>query len=195
MKGIRLLKLSQLLSPKPTKRDIAPFGGTRLEMPLKTGRNGNDGAAEPKPPSGSNEQAFVVIIYYQVASAVSIGAALAAIWGPVVGQCKQERRERVEERFLEHRGFFLAAPRLYIACICAGSCYFLALMGAQTSTLSRRGGGGSLHREFSVSVGGAPVAPNQKAPDDETKNPVACPHGRGHGARVSTRARAVLRRA
>ena len=79
MKGIRLLRLSQLLSPKPTRRDIAPFRGIRFKTAQKTERNWNDGLTESESSSGSNEQAFVVIIYYQVASAVSIGAALAAI--------------------------------------------------------------------------------------------------------------------
>ena len=35
------------------KRDVASFGGTRFEMPPKTGCNWNDGTAEPEPSSGS----------------------------------------------------------------------------------------------------------------------------------------------
>ena len=48
------LRLSQLLSPKPTKRDIASFGGTRSVSMPKTGCNWNDGTAEPTPSSGNN---------------------------------------------------------------------------------------------------------------------------------------------
>lgn len=48
------LRLSQLLSPKPTKRDIASFGGTRSVSMPKTGCNWNDGTAEPTPSSGND---------------------------------------------------------------------------------------------------------------------------------------------
>ena len=41
--------MSQLLPLKPTKRDIAPFGGTRFETAAKTRRNWNDAAAELGP--------------------------------------------------------------------------------------------------------------------------------------------------
>ena len=41
------------MSPKPTKRDIASFGGTRSVSMPKTGCNWNDGTAEPKPSSGN----------------------------------------------------------------------------------------------------------------------------------------------
>lgn len=41
------------MSPKPTKRDMVLLGGTRFETAPKTGRNWNDGTAEPKPSSGS----------------------------------------------------------------------------------------------------------------------------------------------
>ena len=49
------LRLSQLLSPKPTKRDIASFGGTRSVSMPKTGCNWNDGTAEPTPSSGNRK--------------------------------------------------------------------------------------------------------------------------------------------
>lgn len=52
------LRLSQLLSPKPTKRDIASFGGTRSVSMPKTGCNWNDGTAEPTPSSGNNVHTF-----------------------------------------------------------------------------------------------------------------------------------------
>ena len=48
------MKLSQLLSPKPTKRDAASFGGTRLETARETRYNWNDGTTEPKPSSGNS---------------------------------------------------------------------------------------------------------------------------------------------
>ena len=50
------LKLPRLLSPKPTKRDMALPGGTRLEAEPKTGCNWNDRAAKPKPLSGDSEK-------------------------------------------------------------------------------------------------------------------------------------------
>ena len=40
------------MSPKPTKRDIASFGGTRSVSMPKTGCNWSDGTAEPTPSSG-----------------------------------------------------------------------------------------------------------------------------------------------
>lgn len=49
----KFLRLSQLLSTKPTKRDIASFGGTRSVSMPKTGCNWNDGTTEPKPSSGN----------------------------------------------------------------------------------------------------------------------------------------------
>lgn len=49
------LRLSQVLSPKPTKRDMVSPGGTRLETALKTGRNWNDETAEPLPSSGNRK--------------------------------------------------------------------------------------------------------------------------------------------
>ena len=40
------LRLPQLLSPKPMKRDVASFSGTHFEMPPKTGCNWSDEAAK-----------------------------------------------------------------------------------------------------------------------------------------------------
>ena len=100
MKGIRLLRLSQLLSPKPTRRDIAPFRGIRFKTAQKTERNWNDGLTESESSSGSNEQAFVVIIYYQVASAVSIGAALAAIWAASPANASRSVENGLKNDFL-----------------------------------------------------------------------------------------------
>lgn len=51
----KFLRLSQLLSTKPTKRDIASFGGTRSVSMPKTGCNWNDGTTEPKPSSGNRK--------------------------------------------------------------------------------------------------------------------------------------------
>lgn len=48
------MKLSQLLSPRPTKHDMALPGGTRFETAPKTGCNWNDGTAGLKPSSGSS---------------------------------------------------------------------------------------------------------------------------------------------
>ncbi len=56
------LRLSQLLSPKPTKRDIASFGGTRSVSMPKTGCNWNDGTAEPTPSSGSRTHVLYNVI-------------------------------------------------------------------------------------------------------------------------------------
>lgn len=50
----KFLKLSRLLSPKPTKHDMVLPGGTRFALSLKTGCNWNDRTAEPNPSSGSN---------------------------------------------------------------------------------------------------------------------------------------------
>lgn len=55
------------MSPKPTKRDTALFGGTRFEAAWETGRNWNDGAAKPGPSSGNgpttrfSEEAIIVV--------------------------------------------------------------------------------------------------------------------------------------
>ena len=54
----KVLKLSQLLSPKPTKHDMASFGGTRSVSMPKTGCNWNDGTAEPTPSSGNRLRLF-----------------------------------------------------------------------------------------------------------------------------------------
>ena len=48
------LKLSQLLSPRPTKRNVVSFDGTRSVAAPKTGRNWNDGTAELGPSSGNS---------------------------------------------------------------------------------------------------------------------------------------------
>ena len=53
------MKLSRLLSPRPTKHDMALPGGTRFETAAKTGRNWNDGTVETLPPSGSSEHYIV----------------------------------------------------------------------------------------------------------------------------------------
>lgn len=61
------MKLSQHLSPKPTKHDMALPGGTRLETALKTGCNWNDGTTKTEPSSGNgpttrfNEEAIIVV--------------------------------------------------------------------------------------------------------------------------------------
>ena len=51
----RGVKLSQLLSPRPTKRDMVLPGGTRLESAPTVGCNWSDGTTEPEPSSGSRE--------------------------------------------------------------------------------------------------------------------------------------------
>ena len=63
------MKLSQLLSPKPTKHDEALPGGIRFETAPKTGCNWKGGTAEPKPPSG-NRKFFsyggINLIYFRI---------------------------------------------------------------------------------------------------------------------------------
>ena len=52
------MKLSQLLSPRPIKRDVVLFSGTRSVAAPKTGRNWNDGTAELGSPSGNKPATF-----------------------------------------------------------------------------------------------------------------------------------------
>ena len=51
----RGVKLSQLLSPRPTKRHMVLPGGTWLESAPTTGCNWSGGTTEPEPSSGSRE--------------------------------------------------------------------------------------------------------------------------------------------
>ena len=53
-----VLKLSQLLSPKPMKHDIVLLGGTRFETASKTEDNWNVGTVKLKPSSGSRPIGF-----------------------------------------------------------------------------------------------------------------------------------------
>ena len=57
----KFLKLSQLLSPKPTKHNKALPDGIRFETALKTGCNWTDGTTEPKPSSGSDFRGLTLL--------------------------------------------------------------------------------------------------------------------------------------
>ena len=53
--------MSRILSPKPTRHDVASLGGTRLEIPLKTGHNWSDETAESTLSSGSSDYSKAMI--------------------------------------------------------------------------------------------------------------------------------------
>ena len=85
----KFLELSQLLSPKPTKRDTVSPDGTRLETAAKTGCNWSDGTLEPKPSSGNRPS-------HPVSSRTSSRGGLQLV--PCIGQSRQDFREAPNAR-------------------------------------------------------------------------------------------------